>query len=58
MNSTVKRWNLDRDVKLRHKLIEATWQEGLGQWRLTVENPNGTYIEYVDFLISGQGVLK
>lgn len=43
---------------LRHKVTEAIWQDDLGQWKVTVENAERRFVEYADFLISAQGVLK
>jgi cation diffusion facilitator CzcD-associated flavoprotein CzcO len=45
-------------VHLNHKVIEAIWQEDAGQWKITVENRGQTFVEYADFFVSGQGVLK
>lgn len=54
----VKKWDLDRDVKLSHKIVGAYWQEDLGQWKLKVQHGNDEFEDYADILISGQGVLK
>ncbi len=56
--STTKKWNLDRDVKLNHRLLEAIWQEETGQWKCTIQNGERQWVEYTDILISGQGILK
>ena len=58
MKSTAKKWNLNRDVKLNHKVLEAIWQEDTAQWKITVENSRRTFFEYADILVSGQGVLN
>ncbi|GAD93961.1 hypothetical protein AN0025.2 [Paecilomyces variotii No. 5] len=58
IKATTKKWNLDRDVRLEHKVLEAIWQEDRGQWKLTVENDGQKFVEEADFLISGQGVLS
>jgi cation diffusion facilitator CzcD-associated flavoprotein CzcO len=58
MKETAKKWNLDRDVFLHHKVTETTWQDDLGQWKITVETAERRFVEYADFLISAQGVLK
>lgn len=63
MKMTARKWNLDRDVKLNHRVTETVWQEDLGQWKLTVVQKNAdgtghTFVEYADFLISAQGVLR
>lgn len=58
IKETAKRWDLDRDVHLNHRVVEAVWQDDVGQWKITVESAGQTFLEYADFLISGQGVLK
>ncbi|KIW81843.1 hypothetical protein Z517_04869 [Fonsecaea pedrosoi CBS 271.37] len=59
IRATVKKWNLDRDVRLHHRVTEAIWQQETGRWRVTVEKPGGeTSTEYADVLVSGQGVLN
>ncbi|KEF54035.1 uncharacterized protein A1O9_09830 [Exophiala aquamarina CBS 119918] len=58
IKETAKKWSLDRDVHLNHKVTEVIWQEDLGQWKITVETREQTFIEYADFFISGQGVLN
>ncbi|KAK4941743.1 hypothetical protein LTR10_018347 [Elasticomyces elasticus] len=58
VKATAKKWNLGRDVHLKHKVTAALWQEDRGQWAITVEAPDRTFVEYADFLISGQGVLN
>lgn len=58
MKATVKKWNLDRDVHLEHKLTQAVWQEEYGRWELTIETPYRIIVEHADFLVSGQGVQK
>ncbi|KAK5054472.1 hypothetical protein LTR84_001363 [Exophiala bonariae] len=59
IQSTVQKWNLDRDVKLNHRVLEAVWQEKTSNWRVVVEkNGQETFIEYADVLVSAQGVLN
>lgn len=57
MKHTVKKWNLDRDLQLNTKVIGAQWQEGLGQWKVTVECDAKRRDEYCHVLIGAQGVL-
>lgn len=54
---TAGKWNLDRDVKLEHEVVEARWLEDEGQWRLNVQHHGQEQIHYADILLSGQGVL-
>lgn len=58
LRKTVKKWNLDRDIRLNHRVTEAYWNENLGQWKVTVVNEGNQRTEYADILISGQGILK
>ena len=37
MKKTVKKWNLDRDLQLGTKVVDARWLEDEGQWKVTVE---------------------
>jgi cation diffusion facilitator CzcD-associated flavoprotein CzcO len=53
----VKKWNLDRDLKLNTKVVDAAWQEAIGQWKVTVEHEGVQRDEFCQVLISGQGVL-
>ncbi|KAI3559758.1 cyclohexanone 1,2-monooxygenase [Colletotrichum abscissum] len=57
MKDTVKKWNLDRDLQLNTKVVGATWQEELGQWKVTVEYQGEQRDEFCHVLISAQGVL-
>lgn len=54
---TVKKWNLDRDLKLNTKVVASEWQEDLGQWKVTVEHQGVQRDEFCHVLISGRGVL-
>ncbi|KAL6247334.1 hypothetical protein RBB50_005680 [Rhinocladiella similis] len=56
--STTKKWNLDRDVKLNHRVLEAVWQEDIGQWKCTIQHGDRQWVEHTDILISGQGILN
>ncbi|KAF9874362.1 cyclohexanone 1, 2-monooxygenase [Colletotrichum karsti] len=57
IKSTVKKWNLDRDLQLNTKVVGAYWQEDLGQWKVTVEHRGKQRDEFCHVLISAQGVL-
>ncbi|OQV09345.1 hypothetical protein CLAIMM_13475 [Cladophialophora immunda] len=57
MQATTKKWNLDRNIKFNHRVIEAVWQEESGKWKVTIQNGGRHLVEYADLLISGQGVL-
>ncbi|KAH8169099.1 flavin-binding monooxygenase-like domain-containing protein [Sarocladium implicatum] len=57
IKSTVKKWNLDRDLQLNTKVIGADWRQDIGQWKVTVEHEGKQREEYCHVLISSQGVL-
>lgn len=58
MKDITKRWNLDRDVRLNHRVVGAKWLEERAQWRINVRHDGVETVEYADILISGQGFLK
>jgi len=53
----VKKWNLDRDLKLNTKVVAAHWDDNLGKWRVTLDHHGQQREESCDVLISAQGVL-
>ncbi|KAM5344099.1 hypothetical protein ACJ41O_012636 [Fusarium nematophilum] len=57
MKATVKKWNLDRDLRLNTRVVGAQWQDELGQWKVTVEHEGSQRDQYCHVLISAQGVL-
>ncbi|PNH48275.1 hypothetical protein VD0004_g180 [Verticillium dahliae] len=57
IKATVKKWNLDRDLHLNTKVVDAIWQEDSGQWQVTVEHEGVRRVEHCHVLISAQGVL-
>jgi cation diffusion facilitator CzcD-associated flavoprotein CzcO len=57
MKRTVKKWNLDRDLELNTKVVEARWQDDIAQWKVIVERDGVQRDEYCHVLISSQGVL-
>ena len=58
IKKTTEKWKLDRDVHLRHRVLQAIWQEDLGKWEITVQSPERSWTEHADVLISGQAVLN
>lgn len=57
IKSTVKKWNLDRDLQLNTKVTSAIWNENSAGWDLTVEHDGKKREDHCDVLISAQGVL-
>jgi len=55
---TVKKWNLDRDIQLRTRVLSTYWQEEVGQWKVVVEHEGRQREEYADILVSAQGFLN
>lgn len=55
---TVKKWDLDRDIKLNTRVLVAQWRSDMGQWEVEVEHNGSKRIEHAHVLISGQGVLN
>jgi cation diffusion facilitator CzcD-associated flavoprotein CzcO len=56
---TVRKWNLDRDLKLNTKVVGAKWHKQEGMWCVELENTKSLErrTEWCHVLISGQGVL-
>lgn len=57
IKTTVKKWNLDRDLQLNTKVVGAVWDDDVGRWNLTVEHNGQQRSDSCDILISAQGVL-
>lgn len=48
-------------VKLNHKIVRAEWEDGRGQWKVTVSrnnDPADTFEDYGEIFLNGGGVLK
>ncbi|KAM0431515.1 hypothetical protein ACHAPT_005493 [Fusarium lateritium] len=53
------KFNLERHVKLSHRVQSAKWDEDLGVWELIVLTPDGTtIIDRCEILVNGTGVLN
>ncbi|KAF2854207.1 FAD/NAD(P)-binding domain-containing protein, partial [Plenodomus tracheiphilus IPT5] len=57
--STVRKWNLDRDLQLNTKVVGTKWHDSEGMWCVELENTKTQERreEWCHVLISGQGVL-
>ncbi|KAF2661447.1 FAD/NAD(P)-binding domain-containing protein [Lophiostoma macrostomum CBS 122681] len=55
---TVKKYNLDRDVKLSHRIVGATFDEYEGIWNLRVEHDGRVFDDWCNILISATGFLS
>lgn len=58
MKRTAKKWNLERDVKYNHRVVDARWQEKDGNWKVLVEHEGQIIEDRADIFISAQGFLK
>lgn len=57
--STVRKWNLDRDLQLNTRVAGAKWHDSEGMWCVELEHTKTQERreEWCHVLISGQGVL-
>jgi cation diffusion facilitator CzcD-associated flavoprotein CzcO len=55
---TTKKWNLDRDIQLNTRVVEAVWQHDKGQWKVTIEKNGKREAVFAHVLINGQGPLE
>jgi cation diffusion facilitator CzcD-associated flavoprotein CzcO len=55
---TVKKYNLDRDVKLSHRIVEAKFDEYEGIWNLKVEHKGNVFDDWCNILVSATGFLS
>lgn len=58
ITKTVRKWDLDRDIKLNTRVVGTYWQEDLAQWKVVVENDGKQREDFADVLISAQGFLN
>ncbi|KAK5109671.1 hypothetical protein LTR62_006793 [Meristemomyces frigidus] len=55
---TVQKYDLDRDVKLGHRVQGAVFDETTGRWNLEVESTAGIVKDSCDILVSARGFLS
>ncbi|KAK6434497.1 hypothetical protein LTR95_009321 [Oleoguttula sp. CCFEE 5521] len=59
LESTAKKYGVERFVKLRHEVTECRWDQGEGKWHVQVRQPDGAIIEDTcDMLVSARGNLN
>ncbi|KAJ4297762.1 hypothetical protein N0V90_005657 [Kalmusia sp. IMI 367209] len=56
-NIAVK-YRADRVIKCNHVIKSAEWNEERAKWVITVESPQGTFVDQADFLITATGVFS
>ncbi|KAK5989781.1 FAD-binding monooxygenase moxY [Cladobotryum mycophilum] len=53
------KYNLERYVKLSHRVQSAKWDEDKGVWKLTIGTPDGgTITDECEILVNGSGILN
>ncbi|KAF2472257.1 FAD/NAD(P)-binding domain-containing protein [Lindgomyces ingoldianus] len=55
---TVKKYNLDRDVKTGHRVIHAQFDEHEGIWNLKVQHKSHVFDDWCNVLVSATGFLS
>ncbi|KAF2637966.1 FAD/NAD(P)-binding domain-containing protein [Massarina eburnea CBS 473.64] len=55
---TVKKYNLDRDVKLSHRIVSAKFDAYEGIWNLMIEHAGTIFPDWCNVLISATGFLS
>lgn len=55
---TVKKWELDKNVRFNHRVKEARWDEDTSRWRLKIQHGNQEFKDHADILISARGFLS
>ncbi|KAH7120751.1 hypothetical protein B0J11DRAFT_589497 [Dendryphion nanum] len=49
------KYDVEKYVKLNHKVTKAEWLEEKGKWRVTVSSDAGVHIDEADFLLTATG---
>ncbi|KAF2703483.1 FAD/NAD(P)-binding domain-containing protein [Pleomassaria siparia CBS 279.74] len=55
IQETVQESGISRNILFRHKLVNATWEDGNGQWMLDVQSDGAMVTMSCKFLILGTG---
>ena len=55
---TADKWNLNQNVHLSTKVIDASWQENESKWRIKLEKEDTIFEDYCDIFVNASGVLK
>ena len=60
LQDTAKQHDLEKYVRLCHKVTGATWDEDQGEWMVRVEDSvtGQVFEDHAHFLINGSGFLK
>lgn len=52
------KWDLRKDIQFSSKVVDATWQEKEGKWKIVVQKGDKEEVVLADVLISAQGFLS
>lgn len=55
---TIKKWELEKNVRFNHRVKKARWHEGESRWQLVVQHGDEQFTDYADILISARGFLS
>lgn len=59
LRGIVDKYELMRYIRLQHSVKGAEWIDEKGQWRVTVQRPDGTtFDDYCEVFLNGGGILK
>ena len=59
LESTARKYGVERFTKLEHEVTNCRWDENEGKWHVHVKQPDGSVIEDTsDMLISARGLLN
>ncbi|EXJ60491.1 hypothetical protein A1O7_04644 [Cladophialophora yegresii CBS 114405] len=58
IKATVAKYNLDKYVTLKSKVLETVWDDDAGKWKIKVEVNGGLQEDTADILINGSGFLN
>lgn len=55
---TVKKYNLDRDIKTSHRIVHAAFDDHEGIWNLKVQHGSTVFDDWCNVLVSATGFLS
>ncbi|KAH0837416.1 hypothetical protein AYO21_12005 [Fonsecaea monophora] len=58
IKATVAKYNLDKHVTLKSRILETIWDDEVGQWKIKVDTNGAIQEDTADILINGTGFLN
>lgn len=55
---TVKKWNLDRNVQFKSRVLETIWDDNEGKWKIQVDQAGTIKHDEADILVNATGFLR